>query len=101
VIGLTTFLIGLLADLISFNRQLLEMTLEKVRRLELALNRVPAGASPAHSVAERLAVIEEIAAHWREPELGLGSAQLSSEADAAFSKSEADFKRSLRKRHEA
>jgi glycosyltransferase involved in cell wall biosynthesis len=101
VIGLTTFLIGLLADLISFNRQLLEMTLEKVRRLELALNRVPAGASPAHSVAERLAVIEEMAAHWREPELGLSSGQLSSEADAAVSKSEADFKRSLRKRHEA
>ena len=36
VIGLTTFLIGLVADLIGFNRQLIEMTLEKVRRLELA-----------------------------------------------------------------
>ena len=36
VIGLTTFLIGLLADLISFNRQLIEITLEKVRRIELA-----------------------------------------------------------------
>jgi hypothetical protein len=28
-------MIGLVADLISFNRQLLEMTLERVRRLEL------------------------------------------------------------------
>lgn len=35
VIGVVTFLIGLLADLINFNRQLLEMTLERVRRLEL------------------------------------------------------------------
>jgi glycosyltransferase involved in cell wall biosynthesis len=37
VIGLMTFLIGLLADLIGFNRQLLEMTLEKVRRMELEM----------------------------------------------------------------
>jgi formate hydrogenlyase subunit 3/multisubunit Na+/H+ antiporter MnhD subunit len=36
MIGLTTFLIGLLADLIGFNRQLIEMTLERVRRIELA-----------------------------------------------------------------
>lgn len=35
VIGFVTYLIGLVADLISFNRQLIEMTLEKVRRLEL------------------------------------------------------------------
>jgi glycosyltransferase involved in cell wall biosynthesis len=41
VIGLTTFLIGLLADLVSFNRRLIEMTLEKVRRLELALGSNP------------------------------------------------------------
>jgi len=33
-VGLITLLIGLLADLINFNRQLLEMTLEKVRRIE-------------------------------------------------------------------
>ncbi|SFM52119.1 Glycosyltransferase involved in cell wall bisynthesis [Ectothiorhodospira mobilis] len=33
--GAFTWLIGLVADLISFNRQLLEMTLERVRRLEL------------------------------------------------------------------
>jgi len=35
IIGLVTYLIGLVADLISFNRQLLEMTLERVKRLEL------------------------------------------------------------------
>jgi glycosyltransferase involved in cell wall biosynthesis len=34
VIGFMTFLIGLVADLIAFNRQLLEMILEKVRRME-------------------------------------------------------------------
>ncbi|UCH73184.1 MAG: glycosyltransferase family 2 protein [Rhodospirillales bacterium] len=37
VIGFMAFMIGLVADLISFNRQLLEMTLEKVRRIELEL----------------------------------------------------------------
>ncbi|MBB1126577.1 glycosyltransferase [Thiospirillum jenense] len=35
IIGLVTYLVGLVADLISFNRQLLEMTLERVKRLEL------------------------------------------------------------------
>ncbi|RLA38935.1 MAG: glycosyltransferase family 2 protein, partial [Gammaproteobacteria bacterium] len=35
MMGFLTFLIGLVADLISFNRQLIEMTLEKVRRMEL------------------------------------------------------------------
>ncbi|WP_058557558.1 glycosyltransferase [Thiohalocapsa sp. ML1] len=35
ILGFITFMIGLVADLISFNRQLLEMTLERVRRLEL------------------------------------------------------------------
>src|SRR5262249_33286074 len=34
VIGFITFLAGLIADLISFNRQLLEMVLEKVRSIE-------------------------------------------------------------------
>lgn len=37
IMGLMTFLVGLVADLISHNRQLVEITLEKVRRLELAL----------------------------------------------------------------
>mgnify|MGYP001821551980 FL=1 len=34
-LGFITYLIALLADLVGFNRQLIEMTLEKVRRLEL------------------------------------------------------------------
>ena len=34
-IGTLTFLLGLLADLLNHNRQLIEMTLEKVRRLEV------------------------------------------------------------------
>jgi hypothetical protein len=33
-LGFMAFLIGMVADLIAFNRQLMEMTLEKVRRLE-------------------------------------------------------------------
>jgi hypothetical protein len=39
IIAVLTFLIGLVADLIGFNRQLLETTLEKVRALELKLER--------------------------------------------------------------
>ncbi len=35
IIGFITFMFALLADLISFNRQLTEITLEKVRRIEL------------------------------------------------------------------
>jgi glycosyltransferase involved in cell wall biosynthesis len=34
ILGCVTLLVGLVADLINFNRQLIEMTLEKVRRLE-------------------------------------------------------------------
>jgi hypothetical protein len=36
-LGFITFVIALLADLIGWNRKLIEVTLEKVRRLELAL----------------------------------------------------------------
>jgi len=35
ILGCVTLLVGLVADLINFNRQLIELTLEKVRRLEL------------------------------------------------------------------
>lgn len=35
VMGMMTLLIGVVADLISFNRQLIEMVLEKLRRLDL------------------------------------------------------------------
>ena len=40
VIGFITFLIGLVADLINYNRQLIEMTLEKVRKMELSASGV-------------------------------------------------------------
>lgn len=63
VIGLTTFLIGLLADLINFNRQLLEITLEKVRRLELAQN---AANLQAASVADQVAAVAQKTAHWKD-----------------------------------
>ena len=36
IMGFIAYLAGLVADLIGFNRQLLEMTLERVRRMELA-----------------------------------------------------------------
>lgn len=39
-LGFITLLMGLLADLLNFNRQLIELTLERVRRLEMAA-RVP------------------------------------------------------------
>jgi hypothetical protein len=35
MMGFITFVVALLADLINFNRQLLEMTLERVRKMEL------------------------------------------------------------------
>ena len=35
LMGFISFLVGLVADLINFNRHLIEMTLEKVRRIEL------------------------------------------------------------------
>jgi glycosyltransferase involved in cell wall biosynthesis len=39
ILGFISFLIALLADLMNFNRQLIEQTLEKVRRIELELNK--------------------------------------------------------------
>jgi glycosyltransferase involved in cell wall biosynthesis len=39
ILGFVSFLIALLADLMNFNRQLIEQTLEKVRRIELELNK--------------------------------------------------------------
>ena len=38
ILGFISFLIALLADLMNFNRQLIEQTLEKVRRIELEIN---------------------------------------------------------------
>ena len=56
VIGFVTFLVGLVADLIAFNRQLLEMTLEKVRRMEVA---GPAQASPGQARAAQAGVTDD------------------------------------------
>ncbi len=39
ILGCVTLLIGLLADLVNFNRQLVEIALEKVRRLEIEQRR--------------------------------------------------------------
>ena len=39
LVGFMTLVVGLVADLISFNRQMLEMILERVKRLELAAGR--------------------------------------------------------------
>ncbi|MCG8356614.1 MAG: hypothetical protein MI920_13670, partial [Kiloniellales bacterium] len=64
VIGLTTLLIGLLADLINFNRQLLETTLEKVRRLELMLGPLPQSTAGDRGVAAQLRDIESRLADW-------------------------------------
>ncbi len=36
MMGFLTYLVGLVADIINFNRQLIEMTLERVRKLELS-----------------------------------------------------------------
>lgn len=60
IIGFVTLMIGLLSDLINFNRQLLEMTLERVRRLELEGRREtspvsgPAGQATGEKVAAGL-----------------------------------------------
>ncbi len=70
VIGLTTFLIGLLADLISFNRQLIELTLEKVRRLELVQSEIGNAAAKPVTVTgaldDRLSEIENLIREWPE-----------------------------------
>lgn len=56
VIAVLTFFIGVVADLIGFNRQLLETTLEKVRALELQIARMeadrPGAARPGSTVAD-------------------------------------------------
>ena len=43
VIGFIPFLIGLLADLVAFNRQLLEATLQKVRSIEFSIQPTDSG----------------------------------------------------------
>ncbi len=48
MMGFLAYLVGLVADLIGFNRQLLEMTLERVRRMELAAHE----SEPVHAVEQ-------------------------------------------------
>jgi glycosyltransferase involved in cell wall biosynthesis len=63
-LGFITFVIALLADLIGWNRKLLEVTLEKVRRLELALapdNSVERETTSQSAMGERPAARERIA----------------------------------------
>lgn len=54
ILGVTTWLFGLMADLISFNRRLLESTLEKVRRLELMEDLAPKAGEQASDPLERI-----------------------------------------------
>ena len=51
ILGCVTLLVGLVADLINFNRQLIELTLEKVRRLEMQQRRRVESAEPQPSEA--------------------------------------------------
>jgi glycosyltransferase involved in cell wall biosynthesis len=63
-LGFITFVIALLADLIGWNRKLLEITLEKIRRLELALApdiSTKRETSPRSAVGKRTADRERVA----------------------------------------
>ncbi|MEX0809107.1 MAG: glycosyltransferase family 2 protein [Dongiaceae bacterium] len=60
VIAVLVFLIGLVADLIGFNRQLLEATLAKVRALELQLTRIEQNGARDLPAAQPVALPAEI-----------------------------------------
>lgn len=65
VLGFMALLIGLVADLIGFNRQLVEITLEKVRRLELAIGRTAGTPTTENKkVVEQIAQVEQLARDW-------------------------------------
>lgn len=53
LMGFLSFLVGLVADLISFNRQLVEMTLERVRRMELEVRTERSGPPARVEMRER------------------------------------------------
>lgn len=61
IIGFITLLFGLLADLIGFNRRLIELALERVRKLELASQRLSDAPSEQAAPLDAEAVREEIA----------------------------------------
>ena len=54
-VGSLTFLLGLLADLVSRNRQLIEMTLVRVRAMDLEIQKLSTGrdTSKQPAVAEK------------------------------------------------
>jgi len=54
-VGAITFVLGLMADLINHNRQLIEMTLERVRRIEFML-----APPPSANSAEQAAIGEKL-----------------------------------------
>jgi len=69
ILGFVTLMIGLVADLINFNRQLIEMTLEKVRRLELALqDDAVSESTKGGEVAARIAMLERRTERWQPDE---------------------------------
>ena len=59
-IGALTFFLGLIADLVNHNRALIEMTLEKTRRLEAAFSNARIGVAP-----EQGSVPDELDHHGR------------------------------------
>lgn len=59
-VGSTTFVIGLLADLVGRNRQLMELTLERVRRLDLEFRNGNLGGGSPRRVGEYPAVEKEL-----------------------------------------
>ena len=61
VIGFVTLLFGLLADLVSFNRQLIENTLYRTQRIELALAQLQAGHVERMPAFDSEAVRQELA----------------------------------------
>ncbi|MEJ2122310.1 MAG: glycosyltransferase family 2 protein [Alphaproteobacteria bacterium] len=61
IIGFITLLFGLLADLIGFNRRLIELALERVRKLELANQPISDAPSGQAAPLDAKAVREEIA----------------------------------------
>lgn len=61
IVGIQIFLIGLVADLIAFNRRMLEELLERTRRMELALT-VPAQPRPRGKTAPRRGSVRKPAA---------------------------------------
>ncbi|EPR42103.1 glycosyl transferase family 2 [Desulfovibrio sp. X2] len=53
VLGMVAYMFGIIADIVNFNRQLMEMTLEKVRRIELGEALQPAAGPAAPTAPER------------------------------------------------